>query len=645
MTSGIHFIKIITDVNGVLAEENETNNEFLTSITVPEPDLTITRIISTPTAGSPVIFTATVKNTGKHCDNFLVKFEVAGVQVGAKKLVSSLNGNDSIIVISDPFTVANAENTCGPIVKVTAHSDAAITESSEINNDLQIQFSADIRPYQLPNEIGSAGNPVVVRINTNNQFFPAVRNTGMRDVSNVSVSFVLDGNTIGNGTIATIKAGEIYAAHSSFTRMFTTAGNYTVTVIADTANTICESNETNNAGSFHIRVTESKMDFEVLSQYISPGSLNPNAGQTITLVGTVRNTGGIATTPNTLRFLVDDIQLGADVPLNTLLPGQDTTVAATAPYSSIIPGIKVMKLVADPNNIAVEEREDNNTATRILIVGDAPDMAKSQANAITFNPSGFRTGDSVLVSYSIKNNGATAGTAWVRFLILDAGDGITAIDSVQFTLAAGASAVISKRMLFDTDKGTVITQIVNCSPLEFDLSNNDDSLPFSTVAMLTSNTTVNNDLDMNEGLPAQLPGWIGGKIILGNYDLTVNGTILNFDTAHFVITNGTGKLKLNNGSQINTYPVGTNLFSTNFVKINNTGTADNFSVRLLPYVLKNGTSGDTVLTGNIKRTWLIEEQTAGGSNATVEMFWNAADELPGFARNTAELLTIHHHGS
>jgi hypothetical protein len=138
---------------------------------------------------------------------------------------------------------------------------------------------------------------------------------------------------------------------------------------------------------------------------------------------------------------------------------------------------------------------------------------------------------------------------------------------------------------------------------------------------------------MNEGLPAQLPGWIGGKIVLGDYDLIINGIIKGVDTSHFIITNGKGKLKLVNNNPLNEFPVGTNLYSTNFVKINNVGTSDNFSVRLLPYVLKNGTIGDTVLTGNVNCTWLIEEQTPGGSDITVEMFWNKADELPAFDRS------------
>src|SRR5207237_37336 len=79
MSPGIHFIKIITDDTGVVAEQNETNNQFLTFITVRAPDLTVSKFSAIPTGvsiGSPVVFKATIKNSGKHCNSFLVKFEV-----------------------------------------------------------------------------------------------------------------------------------------------------------------------------------------------------------------------------------------------------------------------------------------------------------------------------------------------------------------------------------------------------------------------------------------------------------------------------------------------------------------------------------------------------------------------------------------
>ncbi len=640
MTAGTHIIKVVTDTDGTVSETDETNNTKLFTVVVPPSELTVTSFNTVPTAistGGTTKFVAVIKNSGRTTGSFDVSFTANGVQVGTLKTISSLGENASITVTSDAYTVAYADNACGIAAEVTADAGNSVTESNEADNSKQLTLSSDLKPYQLGNEIGSAGNPAIVRVNTTNQFYPAVRNIGYRDVSNVTVRFTLNGNWLAADTISNVKAGEVFAAHASFTQMFSVPGTYEIKVIADTANIICESNEANNEGSFFIRVVDSKADLEVLSQYISPSSLNPNIAQNISIVGTVRNTGGKVSTPTVIRFLVDDIQLGADVPVNAILPGKDTTVAATASYASIISGVKVIKLVADPGNLIDEEREDNNLATRTIIVGDAPDMARSFAGAISFNPSGFVAGDSVNVSFTIKNNGTQDGTAWVRFYVKDTTFGTLQVDSTQFFLASGATTTITRKMFFALNHGYVVTEIDRTSPMEFDLLNNTDTLRFDNVAKMKASLTINSDLDMKQGAPSQLPGWIGGKIMLGDYDLTVNGTVINFDTAHFIITNGTGKLKLVNNNAQNIFPVGTGLYNSNFAKINNTGTQDNFSVRVVPYVLLSGTTGDTLLTGNVKRTWFIEEQTAGGSNASVELFWFVPDELPVFNRNTSRV--------
>lgn len=636
MTPGTHILKIVTDEVNAVAEQNENNNVFLATVVIPMADLTVSSIKPSSTdlaVGSTVTFSARIRNTGKETGTFKVQFLVNNVALGTKVTVGPIAEDDAVLVTSDTYTVTNTPADCGVIVRAVADVDAEVVESNEGNNSRNISLGADLRPYQLAHELGAATNPVVVRVNTTNQFFAAVRNTGERDVTGVTVRFILDGNRIGGDEIAEVRAGEVFAGYGSFTHTFTTPGNYVVQVEADTANTICEFSESNNTGSFYIRVVDSKQDFEVLSQFISPSSLNPAPGQNITLVGTVKNMGGKPSQGSVLRFLVDDIQLGADVPFNSLQPGRDTTVAATATYTSLITGVKVMKIVVDPAGSADEEREDNNEATRTMIVGDAPDMARSKAGAITFNPNGFRAGDSVVVSYSIKNSGSQDGTAYVRFLILDEGDAITAIDSVpRFYLAADATLTLSRKILFDIEKGRVIAEIIDCSPVEFDLTNNKDTLAFSTVMNLRSNLAVSGDLDMKEGLPAQLPGWIGGKLVLGDYDLVINGRINSFDTAHFVVTNGTGKLKMVNPAAENVFPVGTSISSHNFVKIHNAGTPDHYSVGIAPYVLKNGTGGDTISTAFVDRTWFIEEQTPGGSHATVTFYWNASDELPAFDR-------------
>ncbi|MFT3947011.1 MAG: CARDB domain-containing protein [Agriterribacter sp.] len=641
LTPGVHTIKVFIDADTDVAEADETNNEFTFTITVVAPDLSVTDVTANPTLmnnGTNTQFTAVIKNTGKATGGFNVKFSVNGVQVGAKKPVAGIAENGSVTVVSDAYTVSSNINSCGDALEVFADSDNNITqESNKSNNKKNVPLSADLIPFQLSYETGSAANPAIVRVNNTGNFFPAIRNMGIRDAANVQVHYLLNDVEISSETISNVKAGEQYAAHGAFSHMFGIPGNYVIRVVADSLNTVCEPDENNNAGFYYIRVTDSKPDLEVLSQYISPSSLNPLPAQNITIVGTVRNAGGKVSTANVMRFFVDDIQLGDDVPFNAIQPGKDTTVQATVTYSSLTQGTKIMKIVVDPYNTLDEENEGNNNATRALIVGEAPDMAKRFTNSIKFNPNGFSAGDSVTISYSIINNGTIDGAAWVRFYIYNNNGSLRAIDSVPFTLSAGANTIVSKRMYFDVLKGKVVAEIVSCTPVEYNMENNTDTLSFSTIAPITRNITVNGNLDIKQGIPDDVPGWIGGKLLLGDFDLTINGSILNVDTTHFIVTNGTGKLKLVNNNAENVFPVAADTSHGNFVKLSNAGAMDNFSVRVAPYVLKNGNSGDTLKTGNVNRTWFIEEQTPGGSNATLTFLWNGQDEQPSFDRTQSKV--------
>lgn len=636
LSVGTHRIRIVTDTLGTVTEELETNNVFEVTIVVPATDISVTKVEPAATAlnaGTQVRFKATLKNTGIAGGAFAVRFTAGGMAIGNDIAVAGIGENGEIVVTSDLYTVTTADKDCPIDINVIADINNAIIESTKANNSKLVKLGSDINPTQKPSEFGSAGNPSRVRVNQSKTFNAYIRNVGNRDISNVPVMFVYNNVKIGEAVIPSIKAGEFFPAVATFTYSFNTVGNAVVRVVTDSANLICEADETNNSSNFHVLVTDVKEDLEVLSQYISPTALNPNPGQQISLVGTVKNVGNRTSAASVLRFYVDNIQLGNDIPFNALLPGQDTTVAASAQYSSLIAGVKIMKIVADPLNVVSEENETNNEATRAMIVGDAPDMTVMGLRPLRFNPSGFKAGDSVLVSLTVQNKGAQPGSAWVRYTILDAGDAVVAIDSVFFSLNNGANMQVSKKLLFEESSGTVIAEIVNCSPVEFDVLNNTASLPFSTVGSASSNLTVNGNLDMRMALPDDVPGWIGGKLLLGDFDLTVNGDILNADTAHFIVTNGTGRLRINNNKSSNVFPVGTSIGSSNFVKISNAGVQDNFNVRVLPYVLRNGTSGDTIINGSVNRTWLIEEQVPGGSNATIEMFWFVPHELSGFDRS------------
>lgn len=133
-----------------------------------------------------------------------------------------------------------------------------------------------------------------------------------------------------------------------------------------------------------------------------------------------------------------------------------------------------------------------------------------------------------------------------------------------------------------------------------------------------------------------------GKVQLDNNGLTVGNTgrILGTSASNYIVTNGTGSLTMNNlgtGGRTGAFvfPVGT---SSDYspVTINNTGTADNYSARVIngafPTYTGNTPSGSAYTSNVVNANWIIEEAVAGGSNIGLTIQWNASQELSGFTR-------------
>lgn len=130
-----------------------------------------------------------------------------------------------------------------------------------------------------------------------------------------------------------------------------------------------------------------------------------------------------------------------------------------------------------------------------------------------------------------------------------------------------------------------------------------------------------------------------GKIILGNNNFRINGALTNYDNSNYFITNGTGSLTLQNIATTPVlFPVGISESSYTPVIVANNGTIDNYKVRVQEGLYNNGDKGVLVTEKAVNRTWFIEEEVGGGSNANVTLQWNAEDELGGFDRNDAFLL-------
>jgi trimeric autotransporter adhesin len=153
----------------------------------------------------------------------------------------------------------------------------------------------------------------------------------------------------------------------------------------------------------------------------------------------------------------------------------------------------------------------------------------------------------------------------------------------------------------------------------------------------------NGQLTLSGGLNTRLTSNIkvntlrvegGDTIYLGPYSFQIDAFNLFIPK---VVTDSSGRFIMPVGSSPVTFPVMADTKSYTPVTISNAGVVDYFAVNVKNDVLKNGTTGDTVMQQVVNKTWNIFEALSGGSNATITAQWNAADELTGFNRNNVYL--------
>lgn len=169
--------------------------------------------------------------------------------------------------------------------------------------------------------------------------------------------------------------------------------------------------------------------------------------------------------------------------------------------------------------------------------------------------------------------------------------------------------------------------------------------------------TINNAAGVNLAGNLQLNDTLtlaNGKLTIGSNNITLGtgGFISGANASRYIVAEGSGSVVITNigtGGRTGAvlFPVGT-ATQYNPATINNLGTADNYSVRLIGAAYGNFTGNNPVITSvlsanAVNATWIIEEAVQGGSNATVTLQWNGSQELSGFAR--ANCYVARHNGT
>jgi surface protein len=137
---------------------------------------------------------------------------------------------------------------------------------------------------------------------------------------------------------------------------------------------------------------------------------------------------------------------------------------------------------------------------------------------------------------------------------------------------------------------------------------------------------------------------LSNKLVLGANNLTLSGNTSGSSSSNYVQTNSSGTLNKNLGyGALFTFPVGNSSYNPVTIT-NNTGTADDFTVRVQDAVYQNGNSGTTVGTPRVNRTWHIGKTnmpTANRENGVDFIFqWTLADQVG----SISNFLLSHHNG-
>jgi uncharacterized repeat protein (TIGR02543 family) len=157
----------------------------------------------------------------------------------------------------------------------------------------------------------------------------------------------------------------------------------------------------------------------------------------------------------------------------------------------------------------------------------------------------------------------------------------------------------------------------------------------SGVVLLSNDLTISNQLNLTNGII---------DIQASNLNMASN-TLINGGTAtSYVRTSGAGALKRTVSNSAMAFPVGKSAY--NPATLTNNGDSDIFSVSVYDHVSTTGVEGGTPTTGQaVKRTWMVSEALTGGSNVTLNLQWNAGEEVNGFVYEPGLMNVNHHNGS
>ena len=453
----IYEIRVVVDSNDQIPEQDEDNNELITSIIIQGsqlglPDLRATMVMFDPT--SPVEQTTDVEVTGMISNNGDTAAPPFKVEFAHCLVISTLDPNTCssaftpFALIEDPFlgglavggelaaraTIQKSLEDSSKLDPGTylirmsidpsdAHNPAgAIEEQDEANNDLIVTLTVLGPEFHIT---GMTFEPVLPRIGDSVTVAASVANTGQVKGTDVEVAFFVDGAQFDIKSV-TITGGQTEIVRGSLNtiQLGLDPGKHNIRVVVDPKNVFAERDETNNETRTAITLLTAIPDLPELR----PKGLVLNPSSPIQL-GISQSLNVLVEVLNTGVAIADDVEVEISyrssgsrrwIPIpcatNCLVsdfePGSRYITNADLFLLTLTPGSYEVRALVDPNNQVDELDEFNNEiqSTFTLLAIQKPDLLIDPIS-VQFTPSlAERRGTPVTITADVVNFGeADAG--------------------------------------------------------------------------------------------------------------------------------------------------------------------------------------------------------------------------------------------
>ena len=381
---------------------------------------------------------------------------------------------------------------------------------------------------------------------------------------------------------------------------------------------------TNQTGIFRSTVTYGDIIWDCQSQ-ANYYAFRANLGSNVLGKFTVKSTGTTYITflngAGTVSFPGGFYQTGGTV--NFRESGTFAGVLSTAGDFSVTGG-------------SFKSNMGTGTSLTVNLTGTNKTLSYSESN-------GSNTNWNVSGSYTLGSNLSlpSAGFGLIVSGTLVAGSN-TLSGSGDFTLASAAILSTSSASGINGNLANSGVKTLNAGAnfiFNGSVAQQTGALLPSSVSSITINNTSNVNLSASTAVTGSV-NFTNGMFLLGNNTLTT-ASVVGSSSSKYFVTDGTGALKINNvGVGSTVFPIGASINTYNPVTLNNSGTSDNFSVRVKGSLDNAPVDPDKI----VNKQWTITEDVAGESNLAASFGWLIADQASGFS-NSSAISVINYNGS